>query len=247
MFIYAANWKMNMSFDKAIGFCGENYEDFVAISGLKDKKIVLFPEFTQIKSIHDIFKDTKISIGAQDCSVNEPGAFTGQVSVESLAQIGCIYCIIGHSEVREYIRETPEELAVKILRLSDSKITPIFCVGEFLQDFLGKKYDIVIREQLEAVFELIAGYCDIDFYIAYEPVYSIGTGMMPEICHVEEVFDLILQVACKFKLDNKIKLMYGGSVDEKNVQNFKKIKNLSGFLIGSASLDFKKFKKIVEL
>lgn len=247
MFIYAANWKMYMSFDQAIGFCSENYENFVAISSLKDKKIILFPEFTQLKSVHNIFKDTNIFIGAQDCSVNELGAFTGQVSVMSLSQIGCSYCIIGHNEVREYIRETPEELAVKILRLVDSKITPIFCVGELMQDFLEKKHKDVIIEQLEIVFELIAGYCDIDFYIAYEPVFSIGTGVIPEIDHIEEVFDLIFKVACKFKLDNKIKLMYGGSVDENNTEILKNIKNLSGFLIGSASLDFKKFKKIVEL
>jgi triosephosphate isomerase (TIM) len=247
MFIYAANWKMRMSFNESMGFCRDNYEDFVAISGLKNKKIVLFPEFTQIKSVYDIFNNTDILIGAQDCSANELGSFTGQVPVLSLGQIGCHYCIVGHSEMRDFRPDSPQEIAVKILRLSEQSITPILCVGELLQDFLGKRHASLIIEQIEPVFELIAGYCKTDLYVAYEPVFSIGTGVVPEIGHIEEVFDLILQISRKFGFEGKIKLMYGGSVDEKNAKMLKNIKNLSGFLIGSVSLDFKKFKKIVEL
>lgn len=256
MFIYAANWKMNMSFDQGIDYCEKNYKDFVAISESKDKKIVLFPEFTQIKSVQDIFHNSSIFVGAQDCSSSKLGAFTGQVPVESLSQIWCKYCIVGHSEVREFRQESNQELALKILKLADFDITPILCVGETQKDFLAKNHNQVIIEQLEPVLEIIEGYYSLnnginireqELFIAYEPVFAIGTGVLPEVAHIEEVFDIILQVSRKFGLENKIKLMYGGSVDEKNAKTLKNIKNLNGFLMGTVSLDFKKFKKIVEL
>ena len=252
MFIYAANWKMRMPFNQAISFCNGNYEDFVALAIQKDKRIVLFPEFTQIKSVYDIFKDTNVLVGAQNCSANEPGAFTGQVSVASLAQIGCDYCIIGHSEVRECVNESPEEMALKILRLFDEGISPILCVGETFQDFSTKNTEMAIKNELESVFEAIKGIygdkkIEREICIAYEPVWAIGTGAIPEIDHIEKVFDLVLQISRKFKPVNKIRLIYGGSIDEINAKKLKNIKNLGGFLLGGVSLDFKKFKKIVEL
>lgn len=247
MFIYAANWKMKMSFNEAVAFCKDNYKGFLELSELKDKNIVIFPEFTQIKTIKDIFDKNNIFIGAQDCSVNDPGAFTGQVSVSSLKDLGCSYCIIEHSEMREYRQDSPEETAVKILRLDQENIIPVLCVGEYLQDFLSKKYRDAIKDQINRVFELISGYINGNLYVAYEPVFAIGTGNVPEIAHIEEVFDYIIEESKKFKLDGKIKLMYGGSVNEKNAKNLKNIRNLNGFLLGGVSLDFKNFKKIVEL
>lgn len=247
MFIYAANWKMRMPFDQAMEFCKENYKDLVFLAKQDGKNLILFPEFTHIKALCDMFEGTNVIIGAQDCSQNSLGAFTGEVSAISLCQVGCQYCLVGHSERRAHCNETSAVIAEKILRLSSQGIIPILCVGESKRDFLSKTSECVVKDQLESVLETLKNDLNGRLFIAYEPIFSIGTGIVPENSHIEKIFDLIVNVGKKFGLNDKIGLMYGGSIDESNAKNIKEIKNLQGFLMGGISLDFKNFKKIVEL
>jgi len=246
MFLYVANWKMNMPFYKAGDFCKENYYGFENLSKLPDKKIVLCPSYTEIMQILILFKDLELEVGAQNCSARISGPYTGQVSAVSLGEMGCVYCIVGHSEVRKYLSEGNCEIIQKVLRLIEVKVTPILCVGENEDDGIewGKK---VLFSQLEPVFEKIKSLGSKYICVAYEPIWSIGTGITPEVDYIEKIFGYIFEIAKEICPNVNITLLYGGSVNEHNVKKMKCIANLGGFLIGGASLDFKKFEKIVQL
>jgi len=245
--LYIANWKMNMPSKQALTFCRDNYDGFEKLSQIEDKKIILCPSFTEINILCEIFKNTSIGIGAQDCSNEKIGPYTGQISAESLHQVKCTYCIVGHSERRIYCSESNKNIGQKVLRLLESGITPIVCVGEQKIDYDAGIAKDVIKMQLESVFKATKNIVRAHLCIAYEPVWSIGTGIAPDNEYIEEIFDFIFKTAEKYGENSEIKLLYGGSVSEENIVSLKGIKNLMGVLIGGASLDFKKFEKIVQL
>jgi len=250
MFLYVANWKMGFSFNKAIDFCENNYDGLIRLSKLGNKKIVLCPSFIEMGFLAEGFGDSLVKIGAQDCSNNKIGAYTGQVPSKSLADIGCAYCIVGHSERRSLFAESSDDIAQKVLRLQECKITPILCVGEQEFDNKEKNVESVLKEQLLPVFESLKDLDNLDkfrLYIAYEPIWAISTSKVPENEYIKKIFDFVLDLAKKYGLDGQITLLYGGSVDEVSAKKLKSVSNLGGFLIGTASLDFKKFEKIVQL
>lgn len=247
MFLYVANWKMNMPFDRVKSFCEDNYDGLKDLSKLPDKKIVLCPSFTELIPVLDIFGNCDVEIGAQNCSAYISGAYTGQVSVSSLAQIGCTYCIVGHSEVREYFLESNGQMAQKVLLALESKVIPILCVGEHKEDYGIDTAKEALFKQMEPVCVGLQDRKEASVCIAYEPIWSIGTGVTPEIEYVEKIFQFIFKTGKKICPNVEMALLYGGSVNENNVKKMKCIPNLEGFLIGGASLDFKKFEKIVQL
>jgi len=247
MFLYVANWKMNMPYNKVIHFCKLNYDGFLRIHNLPQKKVVLCPEFTSIKDLDTIFEKTYINIGAQDCSKFAFGSYTGQVPAESLKNIGCNFCIVGHSERRKYCGDTSGQIAQKVYQLLEAEITPIVCVGEKKEEYdSGVAKDIIIA-QLEPVFEVVRAAIKPKICIAYEPIWSIGSGKVPEKAYIEEIFRLILDVSKKEAGNAEFKLLYGGSVDELTAERLRSLRCLNGFLIGGASLNFQKFEKIVNL
>jgi len=247
MFLYVANWKMEMSFNQALEFGKCHYEGFLALSKLPKKRVVICSSFTAIKALYDLFDGTLIELGAQNCSANRKGPYTGQVSAQSLKDIGCGYCIVGHSESRQYLAETNEEIAKKVLMLIQAQIEPVLCIGEHKIDYDAGNTQQVLKQQLIEVFGLIEQTVKPKLYIAYEPVWSIGTGIVPEKAYIEGVCEFILDLAKEKAPNLDVRLLYGGSIDEKTASLIKPIKLLSGFLIGGASLDFKKFEKIVNL
>jgi len=249
MFLYVANWKMNLSFYEAGELCVENYQEFQDLSELPGKKVVLCPSYINLIPTLGLFEDCcdEVEIGAQNCSAYEFGPYTGQVSAASLAEVGCTYCIVGHSEVREHFSEGDQEVAEKVVRLLENNIIPILCIGERKELYSLNTAKEFLLSQLEPVFKRIKGWGDMQLCIAYEPIWSIGTGITPEIEYIEKIFEYIFEIGKKMAPNAEIALLYGGSVNENNVKNMKSIANLGGFLIGSASLDFKKFEKIVQL
>jgi len=247
MFLYVANWKMNMSFNQALHFCKYNYDSLCKLSRLPQKRIILCATFAELKSLYEIFKKSSVVIGAQNCSSYTSGAYTGQVSVESLSEIGCSYCIIGHSEGRKYFCETDEDIADKMRRLLSVGVEPIICVGEKKDEFEAGLDQEVVEAQVLPILEIVKKFKKSNFCIAYEPVWSIGTGIIPEMKHIKKVFEFILELSKKYTNDSNIKFLYGGSVDESNIAGLKSIDHIEGFLIGSTSLDFQKFEKIVTL
>jgi triosephosphate isomerase len=246
-YTYVANWKMNLTFNQSINFCTTNHTSLQQLA--KTAEIVLCPSYDAIAPIAEIFKHTSITIGAQNCSEHALGAYTGEVSALSLAEIGIQYCIVGHSERRIQHNETTEKIIQKIYLLYAANITPILCIGETHEDFINSKTCNVLTEQLKPVCDAIRQQEEKNkkIIIAYEPIFSIGTGIIPEQQHLISVFAWLTDIVHTQLPDYDIQLLYGGSVNPNNITELKQIPPINGFLIGGASTDSEQFKKIITL
>ncbi|MFC1845715.1 triose-phosphate isomerase [Candidatus Dependentiae bacterium] len=245
-FLYVANWKMQLSFNEAFAFYQENKERFESLATVEEHQIVLCPSFEVLHPIMYAGKESSLLFGAQDCSAHDVGAYTGQVSAASLAQIGCSYCIVGHSEYRARFVDSDADIAGKVLRLLTYGVTPIICVGEAWQEYEKGLVKEVIDRQISTAFQITQQHgTSGNVCIAYEPIWAIGTGKVPSVGHIESVFEQISETLGAAGPGIEASLLYGGSVSGENVGALKQISGLEGFLIGSASLDFQKFEKIV--
>ncbi len=246
-YLFVGNWKMNMHFKKAINFVKYNIDELTSLGSNKNKSIILCPSFVALPGLIDLLQKTNISIGAQNCSQHNKGAYTGEVSAQSLAELGCQYCIVGHSEQRKYFTETNEMVAQKVAQLCEHNIQPIICIGETKEEFESKQVYEILAKQLTPVLKALKTFKTLSIIIAYEPVWSIGTGIIPEYYYLEQVFSWLTKHIKKQLPDAKLQLLYGGSVNEHNITDLKQILHINGFLIGGASTDFQKLKKIVLL
>lgn len=249
--LFVSNWKMNLNCDEELDFASSNYDKFIELAEKNKNTIILCPSFLNLYPLIKIFKETKIKIGAQDCSKHSKGSFTSQICAESLSLLGCKYCIIGHSESIKENKYTTDDILQKFSQLINYKISPIVCIGESIKEYEnGTTIDIIIKK-LEKFFNIINSNIIIPEYLpvclAYEPLWAIGTGKTPTQDQLETTFAYIFEKTQKFCPQVKWKLLYGGSVNSKNIKKMKEIKNINGFLIGSASLNFQEFEKIVEL
>lgn len=248
-FFYIANWKMNLHFHAAVSFCAENYEALLALAEQEGSYLILCPSYIAIEHVNNMFRDTTISIGAQNCSEHNQGAYTGEVSAQSLAEIGCRYVLVGHSERRNIYQETDDSVLQKIMRSLEHSLRPIICIGE-TQDEREKNltYDALGR-QLEAVCRLLATYPSSDIsksiFFAYEPVWAIGTGLVPTAEEVQQVCLWIKKTVQQYEIPFRAYVLYGGSVNGDTAPDLKKAEGVNGFLIGSASIDFQTLRKIV--
>jgi len=240
--IFVANWKMQKSFNQSVKFVTKNLDELKKTNAL----VVLCPSFPALYPMAQALKNTSVHIGAQNCSPHKNGAYTGQVSAQSLAEVGCTYCIVGHSERRKYNKESDSEVAQKTEQLIIQNIIPIVCIGESAQEFEKKQTIDVLANQLKPVFSTIKTTKNaIKVCIAYEPIWSIGTGKVPNIDYLKSIFETLQEWFNTQIPKIETKLLYGGSVNEKNILQFNNIPQIEGFLIGGSSLDFQKLKKIV--
>jgi len=242
-YTYIANWKMNLSFTESIDFCTNNLDLLKTLSSTAN--IVICPSFVALAPIAQVLKNTTIALGAQDCSEHATGSYTGEVSAQSLAETGATYSIVGHSERRMYHNEDTATLIKKIDLLYQNKITPIICVGETKEDFLHKKTFDALTEQLELILKTIAYHKHDHAIIAYEPFWAIGTGIVPDNVYLAEIFAWLEQFINAYIRDCTKQLLYGGSVNQKNIHQLKSIPKIDGFLIGGASTDLQEFYKII--
>ncbi len=245
---FLANWKMNFSFNQTVEFATDSYNKLLKLSEESGNEIIIFPSTESIYALSKIFKSTHIKIGSQNCSQNMAGSFTGQVSPKSLKELGCYACIIGHSEQRAYLGETESIINKKFEILTSLGIKPVLCIGETWNEHTENKTENKLYNQILSIIDTKNSNKSNNkkFYLAYEPIWSIGTGKTPDAEDLEKIFIYIEEILKKHELSKNCKLLYGGSVSEENIAFFKKIQLIDGFLLGKASLDFQKLENIVK-
>ena len=212
---------------------------------IKKKRIILCVPNTLIYNFKKKLKTKSISIGAQNCHFNQGnGPFTGSVNARMLKKSGADYIILGHSENRAE-GESNEIIKKKIVSSLDQNLNIIFCIGETLKEKKNKKTFVVIKKQIQS--SLNRKFNIKKIIIAYEPVWSIGTNKIPKMKDLKLIINFIKKEAKKlFKGKNLVKVIYGGSVNNKNISLFSAISEIDGFLIGGASQSSKKFIDIVK-
>lgn len=242
-FIVAANWKMNMSSKETVDFLYKT-KDIQVTDNIKP---IIFPPFPYLLLFQKLLRYSSIAYGSQDIAKEDNGAFTGEVSGRMLSDCGCSYAIVGHSERRSYYGETSELVAEKAKAALKNDITPIICIGETLEERRGNRYKQVLYHQLYAVTSSL-GKETLKCIIAYEPVWAIGTGVIPRMEEIEDTHRFIHEyLSSNVPGGGNIKLLYGGSVNEENVRDISKVAYVSGFLIGGASLKVDKYKAIIDI
>lgn len=206
-------------------------------------KLILCPSFTELPSL-SVFETNHISWGAQNCGAYERGAYTGEVSVFSLKELGCTYCLVGHSERRRYHGETDALIAQKAALLIKHGIEPVVCIGESLEERNNGTTLEVLERQLLFIGELMKknGYTKMS--IAYEPIWSIGTEQVPRAHDISGIFSWIRSFIGKYVEQPTVILLYGGSVNERTIKDLG-LSMADGFLLGKASLEYEVLKKII--
>ena len=209
----------------------------------KKKKIVYCPPYTLLKHFYNKVKNTKVSIGAQNCHSNSDyGPFTGFINAKLIKSTGAKYIILGHSENRND-GETDLIINKKIVSALKENLKVIFCIGEKLSEMKKKQTQNVLKKQLSNGLKGIKNIKNI--IVAYEPVWSIGTGVVPQNSELSKNIKYIKKILFKMKIRKNIKILYGGSVNPKNAKELAQIKEINGFLIGGSSLNPKKFIDII--
>ena len=243
--IVIANWKMNKTVSESQKFISELIND----STLKNyKNVIICPSFLSIMSILKKCLKNNIKLGAQNCFYEDIGSFTGEVSPIMLKKAGIEYVIIGHSERRIKLNETPDIINKKLFAALKNKLKVILCVGETkTEKDCGTEKSVILNQINSAVYDLQEIDLLNNLVIAYEPVWAIGNSNA-------NVDPLYAEKMCAFIKDfininfrKKINVLYGGSLNSKNAEIFLKMENIDGGLIGGASLDIKEFSEIIKI
>lgn len=244
-----ANWKMKLSLKEtrelALSF-KEKYSDQLP-SG-----IAICPNFLSLPELSKIFKGTKIKLGSQDTFWEQQGAYTGEVSPKMLKEVGCKYVLIGHSERRKFLMENYEMIHMKIKAVFDVEgLVPIVCVGENWDERKTDRRDFVLFDQLQQALSglnLIGGQRII---VAYEPIWAIGSGTAIEPTEAEYAHKII-KLTLNDMFGTKVvrenfRIIYGGSINSSNADEFVDLSNIDGVLVGGASLEADEFFKVINI
>lgn len=241
----AGNWKMFKTKAEALAFA----EEFKALYQGTDVQTAICAPFTNLEALVEAFKDTKIMVGAQNVHFADEGAYTGEISVAMLEEIGVDFCIIGHSERRQYFGETDETCNLKLKKLFEGPIRPILCVGESLDERDADKAFDIVKGQLEADLEGIDGELIKKLVIAYEPIWAIGTGRTATPEQAEEMCAFIRETLIALydeEVADEVIIQYGGSVKPANATEIMNQEEIDGALVGGASLKAKDFMEIID-
>ena len=242
--LIAGNWKLHGSKQSVVELAGAIAKGAGSISA----DVLVCPTAVHLSEVAAVVRDTSVQLGAQNCAASETGAFTGEVAPQMLAEYGCRYVIVGHSERRALFGETSEQVAVKCINVRNAGLTAILCVGETLEQREAGLVSQVIGEQLNAVLE--AGGIELfaELVVAYEPVWAIGTGKTASPEQAQEVHALIRNTIAE--KDNAVaaalRVLYGGSVKPDNASSLFAQQDIDGGLIGGAALKPDSFLAICE-
>ncbi len=244
--IVAGNWKMNTNLQEGVALAKEINEALKAAQPKCD--VIIAVPFTHLASINAVIDPAKLGLGAENCANHKSGAYTGEVSAPMVASTGATYVILGHSERRQYYGETSEILKEKVALALENNLTPIFCIGEVLEERENGTYNEVVKKQIEeALFNLSAE----DFgkiILAYEPVWAIGTGKTATDDQAEDMHAFIRGViADRYgkEVAENTSILYGGSCNPSNAPQLFAKPDVDGGLIGGASLECGSFMGIV--
>lgn len=234
------NWKMNKNFSETAEFIEDFYYEYKQNKKNLYENIIfgIAPSFINIPALK-LNRVKNMQYVAQDVSSFEKHSRTGEVSAEMLKDLDVKYVIIGHSERRKYCNETNQIINKKAKLAIEAGLTPIVCVGESLEEFENKKTKEVIKKQIKEVLENID---ESKVIITYEPIWAIGSGESATEEIISEIIDYIHSI-----LNPNIQILYGGSVCPENIQKICEIPGINGCLVGNASLDVKKFIKLLTL
>ena len=244
--LIAGNWKMNVLKAGGLSLAGALAQSIKAQSN-PDFDMVVCPPFTLLTKIGDAITASAIMLGAQDCHTLEDGAHTGDISAAMLADLGCRYVIVGHSERRSAYGESNDGVKAKATALHNAGLTAIICIGETEKERdAGRTFDVA-KEQLTG--SLPAGSTMGNTVIAYEPVWAIGTGRTPTLEEVQDVHALIraeLTNALGQEQAGGIRVLYGGSMSPENARDLLALADVDGGLIGTSSLKAEDFWAIAQ-
>jgi triosephosphate isomerase len=239
MNLFVANWKMNMTRGQARAFVRGLSE--LLGEGTPPVELVIAPPYTALDAARDPDGKGRWSLAAQDVSGEAEGAFTGEVSARMLADAGCDYVLVGHSERRRLFGEDETMLGRKLARAREARLTPIYCVGETEEERTAGLATITLARQVKT---LAPDPADSPLVVAYEPVWAIGTGVAAQPA---DAASARVHLAGLLSHRRKLRILYGGSVAPENARQLLEAAGVDGFLIGAASLEASTFAAIAGL
>lgn len=244
--IVAGNWKMNKTLQEAEVLVNQIIK---SVNDFDDVKKIIIPPFPFISDIKKLIGTKEnFFIGAQNCHTHSSGAYTGEVSASILKSVGCDYVLVGHSERRQYFKETEDDLVLKIQQILANNMSPIYCIGETIHERKTDNHFKIVAQQLHGVLKNFDVNAFSKFVIAYEPVWAIGTGETATPKQAQEMHAFIRETIGDIydsAIASNVSILYGGSCNAQNAQELFSSKDVDGGLIGGASLKADDFAKII--
>jgi triosephosphate isomerase (TIM) len=244
----AGNWKMNTDSKSGVELTRAIVLGSAGIAG-KSVDVAVIPPFVYLQAVDSALGNSGVALGAQDVYTEAKGAFTGEISVAMLKEVGCEYVLCGHSERRHVIGEKDELINKKVVAVLAGGLLPILCVGELLEERKGNKTEQVVTSQIKKGLTGISASDMTKVTIAYEPVWAIGTGLTATPEQAQEVHALIRKLLAGMydkNLAEKVRIQYGGSVKSDNAAELMRKEDIDGLLVGGASLKADDFLAIIK-
>jgi triosephosphate isomerase len=244
--IIAGNWKMNKTVAEALDLVNGLKRE---LANVKEVDLVVCPPFTALSEVSKAILDSNLRLGAQNMNENNYGAYTGEIAAGMLKEFSVRYVILGHSERRQYQRETDELIAKKTLAAHAAALKPIVCVGETLSEREAGRTEKVLETQVRGSLAGLTPERMEETVIAYEPVWAIGTGKTATAQQAEDVHAFIRRLLSKYFDDataRRVRIQYGGSVKPANARELMSQPDVDGALVGGASLEERSFADIVK-
>jgi triosephosphate isomerase (TIM) len=241
--LVVANWKMHGNLKQNAALLTDFVEN---LAHLTHTKVVVCAPYPYLAQLQNLLQSTNIAWGAQNVAKNEVGAFTGEVSAAMLRDFGATYVIIGHSERATAYCESDENIATKFVQAKKHGLTPILCVGETLIEREAGVMEMVVSKQLDTIINTHGAAVFADAVISYEPIWAIGTGLAATPEQAKSMHLFIRNKIANLNLDaaNRLKILYGGSVNPQNAVQLFLVENIDGGLIGKCSLNAQAFEAI---
>jgi triosephosphate isomerase len=244
--IIAGNWKMNKTVAESLALVrGLKLE----LGTIKEVDMVVCPPFTALSEVSKAILDSNIRLGAQNMSENGYGAFTGEIADGMLKEFSVRYVILGHSERRQFQKESDELISKKAQAAHANSLKPIVCVGETLAEREGNKMEQVLETQVKGSLAGLSKEQMVETVIAYEPVWAIGTGKTATTAQAQEAHAFIRKQLVSLFDENvakRVRIQYGGSVKAANARELMEQPDVDGALVGGASLDARSFSDIIK-